>query len=66
MERKMNYQYQWKVSDYRRDRRTGVGNPIKRSDYVQQLFKGAEWNEQKAVGESDLPVSLEEEGARPD
>ncbi|WP_234447167.1 hypothetical protein [Virgibacillus salexigens] len=37
--------YQWKISEYRKDKRVGALSPVKRSDYVQQLFDvGVGWN----------------------
>ncbi|MBP1950271.1 hypothetical protein [Virgibacillus litoralis] len=39
---KMTYRMKWTVNNYRRDKRTGVVNPIKRSEYMKQLFKEAE------------------------
>jgi len=31
--------YKWKVSKYRKDKRTGSIKKIKRSDYLKSLFK---------------------------
>nr|QRZ17777.1 hypothetical protein JUJ52_18855 [Virgibacillus sp. AGTR] len=37
--------YQWKVSEYRKDKRVGALSPVKRSEYVQSLFQtGVGWN----------------------
>lgn len=38
----MSYRVKWKVSRFRKDRRTGSVRTIKRSDYLKQLFKEAE------------------------
>ncbi|GAA0415158.1 hypothetical protein GCM10008934_02580 [Virgibacillus salarius] len=55
--------YQWKVSEYRKDKRVGALSPVKRSDYVQSLFKvGAGFNEQKTSRKSNLSIPLEKEG----
>ncbi|SEP57180.1 hypothetical protein SAMN05216232_0197 [Virgibacillus subterraneus] len=34
----MKYRMQWVVNSYRKNKRTGVQQPIKRSEYVQNLF----------------------------
>lgn len=54
--RKMQYKLKWSVNKYRRDKRTGVISPVKRSEYVQQLFDnvGVGKDEQKTSGKSNL------------
>ena len=40
--KKSVYRIKWKVSEYRKDNRTGVLNPVSRSKYAEELFrKGA-------------------------
>jgi hypothetical protein len=36
--RQMKFKFRWKVSPYRRDKRTGPITAIKRSDYAQYAF----------------------------
>ncbi|WP_181917157.1 hypothetical protein [Virgibacillus dokdonensis] len=40
--------YIWKVSKYRRDKRTGAINPVKASKYYLELSKEVGWNEETA------------------
>ncbi|MEN2765664.1 hypothetical protein [Ornithinibacillus xuwenensis] len=43
--KKQIYKLKWIVNPYRRDKRTGAVQPVKRSDYAQQLFGvGTGWN----------------------
>ncbi|HAM79586.1 hypothetical protein [Ornithinibacillus bavariensis] len=45
--RKMQYKLKWVINPYRKDKRTGVISPVKRSEYAKQLFKvGSGWSEQ--------------------
>lgn len=48
MVRKQQFNYRWKVDEYRKDKRTGALQPVKASRYFKELAKeGAGWNEQK-------------------
>ena len=40
--RKMTFKLKWKVSKYRKDKRTGVISPIPRSKYGQMLYEEAD------------------------
>jgi len=41
------FKMQWKVNEYRADKRTGAISPITRSSYVQKLFIETElWRQQ--------------------
>lgn len=45
MKRSSIAKMKWKVAPYRKDKRTGAISPIRRSEYLKDLFeKGADWN----------------------
>ena len=40
----------WKISRYRKDKRTGAISPIKPSKYYQSLSEGMGWNGRRTTG----------------
>lgn len=52
--------YKWKISEYRKDKRTGVISPVKPSEYYQSLSEGMGWNERKADRERITRLQLDD------
>lgn len=44
--KKQTYKSRWTIHPYRKDKRSGALNPVKKSNYAKQLFSvGAGWKE---------------------
>ncbi|MFU0790785.1 MAG: Transposase [Virgibacillus proomii] len=59
--KRINNDIHWVVSDYRKDKRTGALSPVIRSEYAEQLFKkGAGFCEQTTNGTDVKGLSLDD------
>lgn len=54
-------QMRWRVSEYRKDKRTGAIKPVGRSEYVQSLFEMGWKDEQKRDRECSQRLQLDDE-----
>ncbi|GAB3801578.1 hypothetical protein GCM10028868_26630 [Virgibacillus kimchii] len=51
--------YKWKISKYRKDKRTGPISPVEASEYYKYLLEGVGFDERKRDRKSNLSISLE-------
>ena len=59
--KKQKYVIKHKVHPHRRDKRTGVISPVKRSRYAEELFReGAGWHEQERNRERSKRLQLDD------